>query len=400
MNPDLHLLHPYPFEKLKRLHSGIIPPHSLKAINLSLGEPQHPAPYFIIEAMQANLASGLGKYPTTQGGYPLRHSIAHWLEWRFQLFPGSINPDQHVLPVNGTREALFALAQSVIKRQIPQPFVVMPNPFYQIYEGATLLAGASPWFVNSFAETNFLPNFEEVPKNVWERCQLLYFCSPNNPSGTVMDKATLEKLIALADEYQFILAADECYAELYEDEAHPPVGLLQVCMALGRTDFKRCIVFHSLSKRSNVPGLRSGFVAGDAEIIQQFLRYRTYHGCAMSLAAQAASAVAWQDETHVQLNRQHYRQKYDAVLDILAPVMDVTRPPASFYLWPKTPLADEEFAQKLFAQQHVIVLPGRFLSRPTQGGDPGEHRIRIALVASLEACIEAAQRIRIFVESL
>lgn len=400
MNPDLHLLQPYPFEKLKKLHTGLVPPHSLKAINLSLGEPQHPAPELIINAMSATLASGLGKYPTTQGSYPLRYSIAHWLEWRFQLFPGSIDPDKHVLPVNGTREALFAFAQSVIHRQIPQPFVVMPNPFYQIYEGATLLAGARPWFVNGLEETNFLPNFEEVPKDVWEKCQLLYLCSPNNPSGTVMEMSALQRLIALADEYQFIIAADECYAELYADEAHPPVGLLQACMALGRTNFKRCIVFHSLSKRSNVPGLRSGFVAGDAEIIQSFLHYRTYHGCAMPLATQSASTIAWQDETHVQLNRQYYRQKYDAVLDILVPVMEVTRPPASFYLWPKTPTSGEQFTKKLYTQQHVIVLPGNFLSRPAQGVDPGQNRIRIALVASIEECIEAAQRIRTFIESL
>jgi N-succinyldiaminopimelate aminotransferase len=399
MNSDLHLLQPYPFEKLAKLKANCLPPPHLHAINLSLGEPQHATPALIITAMTAALAHGLGKYPTTQGSDILRQSIAHWLAQRFQLPADSLNPNRHILPVNGTREALFAFAQCVVNRQTNRPLVLMPNPFYQIYEGAALLAGAQPSFINCVAETQFQPQFAAVSADTWARCQLLYICSPSNPSGTVIDMPTLQTLIERADEYNFIIAADECYSELYADETQPPVGLLQACMALGRTDFKRCVVFHSLSKRSNVPGLRSGFVAGDADILQQFLLYRTYHGCAMSLAVQAASIAAWQDETHVRENREVYRQKYDAVMEILGPVMDVTRPPASFYLWPKTPVADEQFACDLFAEQHVTVLPGSFLSRTAQGINPGQNRVRLALVASLAECVEAAKRIRYFIEN-
>jgi len=398
MNPDLHLLQPYPFEKLSELTKKSFPPASLKAINLSLGEPQQAPPDFLLQAMHAALAQGLSKYPSTQGSADLRHSIAQWLEQRLPM--GSIDPQKHLLPVNGTREALFALAQCVINRQTSQPLVLIPNPFYQIYEGAALLAGAQPWYLNCLPETNFQPNFEEVPEEIWARCQLLYICSPNNPSGTLLSETILQHLLSKADEYNFIIAADECYAELYADEAHPPIGLLQACIALGRTDFNKCIVFHSLSKRSNVPGLRSGFVAGDANLIRQFLRYRTYHGCAMSGAVQAASIAAWREETHVQANRQHYRQKYAAVLAILAPVMEVTQPPASFYLWPKTPIPDDIFASELFAQQNVTILPGSFLSRTAHGINPGQHRVRIALVATTEECIEAAHRIRTFINSL
>ena len=398
MNPDLGLLQPYPFEKLAQLKHGIIPPSSLHAINLSIGEPQHDTPHLVVKTMTATLGTTLSKYPTTLGSEALRQSIAQWLKQRFKLPENSLDPAQHILPVNGTREALFAFAQAVINRQAVDPLVLIPNPFYQIYEGATWLAGAKPWFINCSADTDWQPDFSAVPAAVWARCQLLYLCSPNNPSGTLLDQVAWQNLLAYADEYDFIIAADECYSEIYADEEHPPVGLLQACVAAGRSDFNRCVVFHSLSKRSNVPGLRSGFVAGDADIIRQFLLYRTYHGCAMSLAVQAASIAAWQDEQHVQANRILYRQKFDAVLEILAPVMSVTRPPASFYLWLSTPSADDQFAQALFAQQHVTVLPGQFLSRLAHGINPGQNRVRMALVAPLADCITAAQRIRTFIE--
>ncbi|HEC84334.1 MAG: succinyldiaminopimelate transaminase [Candidatus Parabeggiatoa sp. nov. 2] len=396
MNPDLHSLQPYPFEKLVKLKQDCVPPPHQSAINLFLGEPQHATPDLVVNAMSTALAHGLGKYPITKGGDALRHSIANWLSFRFKLPADSLDPNRHILPVNGTREALFAFAQCVIDRGASKPLVLMPNPFYQIYEGAALLAGAQPWFVNCLEQTDFQPDFAKVPEEVWARCQLLYICSPNNPCGTVLDIPTLQSLIERADEYDFIIAADECYSEIYADETQPPVGLLQACAAAGRLDFKRCVVFNSLSKRSNAPGLRSGFVAGDADIMRQFLQYRTYHGCAMSLAAQAASIAAWEDETHVQANRELYRQKYDAVMEIIAPVMSVTRPPAGFYLWPQTPMADDKFARELFVQQNVTVLPGRFLSRTAHGVNPGQNRLRIALVAPLDECVEAAQRMRTF----
>jgi N-succinyldiaminopimelate aminotransferase len=393
MNSALLSLQPYPFEKLAQLKKNCVPPSNLNAINLSLGEPQHATPDIIVNAMSTALASKLGKYPITKGSEDLRDSIAHWLTQRFNLPKTSIVSNQHILPVNGTREALFAFAQCVIDRRAKEPLVLIPNPFYQIYEGAALLAGAKPYFMNCLEKTDFQPDFAQVPEAVWKKCQLLYICSPNNPSGTVLSLSTLQYLIDCADKYDFIIAADECYSEIYADELSPPVGLLQACASLGRLDFKRCVVFHSLSKRSNAPGLRSGFVAGDADILRQFLLYRTYHGCAMSLAVQAASMVAWKDETHVITNRALYRQKYDAVMEILSPVISVTRPPASFYLWLQTPIADEEFARELFVQQNVTVLPGSFLSRTTHGINPGQNRVRIALVAPLEECVEAAQRI-------
>jgi len=396
MNPLLHSLQPYPFEKLVQLKQGCVPPPDKSAINLFLGEPQHPTPDLIVNAMSTALVHGLGKYPITKGSEALRKSIANWLSHRFKLPADGIDPNQHILPVNGTREALFAFAQCVIDQSASNPLVLIPNPFYQIYEGAAILAGAKPWFINCLEQTNFQPDFASVPEDIWANCQLLYICSPNNPSGTLLDTATLHSLIQRADEYDFIIAADECYSEIYADETQQPVGLLQACAALGRFDFKRCVVFNSLSKRSNAPGLRSGFVAGDANILRQFLHYRTYHGCAMSLAAQAASIAAWEDESHVQANRELYRQKYEAVMDILAPVMKVTRPPASFYLWPQTPIADEQFARELFVQQNVTVLPGSYLSRTADGINPGQNRLRMALVAPLAECVEAAQRIRTY----
>lgn len=397
MNPDLARLHPYPFEKLAELQKGCQPPADLPHISLSIGEPKHPTPGFITEAVISHL-HGLSVYPTTAGSIELRHTIASWLDQRFQL-AGHIDPVSQILPVNGTREALFAFAQAIIDRR-QDPLIVMPNPFYQIYEGAAFLAGAEPYLLNCTEETGFVPDFDAVPASVWSRCQLLYLCSPGNPTGAIVDAETLTRLIQLAHEYDFVIAADECYSEIYFDEALPPVGLLQAAVSAGYTELSRCVVFHSLSKRSNAPGLRSGFVAGDAEIMKSFLRYRTYHGCAMPPSTQSASIAAWSDEAHVVHNRQLYREKFNAVLDILSPIMNVSQPDASFYLWAETPIADTDFARGLFDQYNVTVLPGRFLARDTKQGNPGINRIRMALVAPQDECIEAAMRIRDYIETL
>ncbi len=395
MNQNLNQLQPYPFEKLNKLKN--IPIATDKApINLALGEPQHDIPALLKQAIQQAKINGFSKYPATKGGEIIRCNIGNWLTKRFKL--PIINSDENILTVNGTREALFSFAQCIVDNTVSQPLVLMPNPFYQIYEGATFLAGAKPWFINCLEENSWLPDFNSVPKEVWENCQLLYICSPNNPTGTVLDRDILQDLIKKADKYDFVIAADECYSEIYADEQ--PIGLLQVCAELGRSDFKRCMVFHSLSKRSNLPGLRSGFVAGDADLIKKFWLYRTYHGCAMSLVVQEISAIAWKDEEHVQVNRDLYRQKYTAVIAILAPVIEVSYPPASFYLWLKTPIDDVEFTQKLFIQQNITVLPGSFLSRTAHGINPGKNRVRIALVAPLEECIEAAERLCIFIKGL
>jgi N-succinyldiaminopimelate aminotransferase len=398
MNPRLDTLQPYPFERLAALKDGIVAPAALAHIGLSIGEPKHTTPAFIAEALNQHRHT-LSNYPVTRGIDGLRQSIAAWLTRRFSLAEGMIDPERHVLPVNGTREALFAFAQAVIDSSA-RTQMLMPNPFYQIYEGAALLAGAQPYFLNTTAEHNFLPDFDAVPDDVWANCQLLYVCSPGNPTGAVMDAESYARLFALSDEFGFILAADECYSEIYFDEARPPPGLLEVAQQQGRTDFKNCVVFHSLSKRSNAPGLRSGFVAGDAEVMKQFLRYRTYHGCAMPPPTQHASILAWNDEQHVMRNRKLYREKFSAVLDILAPVMKVTQPDAAFYLWPETPNSDTTFARELFATQNVTVLPGSYLSRDTASGNPGDHRVRMALVASTEECIEAAVRIKTYIDSL
>ncbi len=397
MNPDLDRLQPYPFARLSALKTGVEaadkPP-----IVLSIGEPKHPAPNFVLETLAAHLPE-LAAYPLTRGGQALRQAIAHWLIQRFALPAHSIDAERHVLPVNGTREALFAVAQAVIDRS-RQARVLMPNPFYQIYEGAALLAGAAPYYMDCLPEHGYLPRLETVPETVWRECQLIYLCSPGNPTGAVMPQAYLQELIGLAERYDFIIAADECYSEIYPDEDEPPPGLLAASAAMGREHYRRCLVFHSLSKRSNLPGLRSGFVAGDADLIAQFLRYRTYHGCAMSPPAQAASAAAWADEHHVRDNRARYRAKFSAVLEILAPVLEVHAPQAGFYLWVRTPLDDTTFARELYRQQNVTVLPGSFLSRYNQGSNPGHGHIRLALVAGLEECVEAAQRIRHFIEHL
>lgn len=398
MNSDLDLLQPYPFEKLRALLAGANPPASLRHIALSIGEPKHRSPAFVAQALTDNLDQ-LAVYPTTLGAPELREAIAHWCERRFGVPEGWLDPARHVLPVNGTREALFAFTQAVIDRKA-DPLVISPNPFYQIYEGAALLAGATPHYLPCLAENGFNPDFDAVPAEIWQRTQLLFLCSPGNPTGALLPLATLKKLIALADQYDFVIAADECYSELYFDEECPPPGLLTACNELGRSDFKRCVVFHSLSKRSNLPGLRSGFVAGDADVLKSFLLYRTYHGCAMPVQTQRASIAAWQDENHVHANRVLYREKFSAVLEILNGVLDVSLPDGGFYLWAKTPICDQQFARGLFERENVTVVPGSLMSREVDGLNPGSQRIRMALVAPLNECIEAAERIRAYVRSL
>jgi N-succinyldiaminopimelate aminotransferase len=398
MNPNLDLLHRYPFERLNELKAGTTPPAHLKAIALSIGEPKHLSPAFVKQALVDNIDQ-VAVYPATKGGQPLRETIAEWLQQRFNLNAQGIDADHQVLPVNGTREALFAFTQAVIDPQ-RRPIVVSPNPFYQIYEGAALLAGAELHYLDCTAENNFIADLSAVPEQVWQRCQLLHLCSPGNPTGAVISIEQFQQAIALADKYDFIIASDECYSEVYLQEDSPPPGLLQACAEIGRDDYSRCVVFHSLSKRSNLPGLRSGFVAGDSQVLKAFLRYRTYHGCAMSTPVQIASTAAWADETHVIDNRSQYREKFAAVTEILRPVLDFPEPQASFYLWPKTPIADTDFAKQLFAEQNVTLLPGQYLSRDTASGNPGENRVRLALVAETEECIEAALRIKQFVQGL
>ncbi len=392
MNPDLARLQPYPFEKLRELKADAHPPADRAHIALSIGEPKHRPPGFVGEAI-SNHMHGLANYPRTQGSDALREAITAWLTRRYGLAEGRLDPDRHCLPVAGTREALFAFAQAVVERS-PDALVAMPNPFYQIYEGAALLAGATPRFLDLRADNGFLPDFEGVTDDEWRRIQLVYVTNPGNPTGAVMDRGALEVLIERAQRHDFVIAADECYSEIYRDEAEPPTGLLQAAAGMGLDDFRNCVVFHSLSKRSNLPGLRSGFVAGDADVLARFRLYRTYHGCTLPPPLQAGSTVAWQDEGHVRANRDRYREKFDAVLDILDGVLEVERPDAGFYLWPRVPGSDTEFARRLFAEQNVTVLPGRYLGRDGGTGNPGTGRVRMALVAELEECVEAAGRIR------
>ena len=398
MNNALNQLQPYPFEKLRALLGTVTPNPDKRPIALSIGEPKHRSPSFVAEAL-ANSLDQMAVYPTTLGIPALREAIAGWCERRFGVPSGWIDPARNVLPVNGTREALFAFTQTVVNRG-DDALVVSPNPFYQIYEGAALLAGAQPHYLPCLDENGFNPDFDAVSPEIWKRCQILFLCSPGNPTGALIPVDVLKKLIALADEYDFVIAADECYSELYFDEGNPPAGLLTACAELGRHDFKRCVVFHSLSKRSNLPGLRSGFVAGDADILKSFLLYRTYHGCAMPVQTQLASVAAWSDEAHVKANRDLYREKFDAVLAILGDVLDVQRPDGGFYLWAKTPIDDETFTRELFAREHVTVVPGSYLSRAVDGNNPGAGRVRMALVAPLAECVAAAERIRDFVKSL
>jgi N-succinyldiaminopimelate aminotransferase len=397
MNNALQQLQPYPFEKLRALLGAVTPNPDKRPIALSIGEPKHKSPEFVAKALADNLDQ-MAVYPTTAGIPALREAIAQWCERRFNLPAGWLDATRHVLPVNGTREALFAFTQTVVNRS-DNGLVVSPNPFYQIYEGAAFLAGATPHYLPCLAEYGFNPDFDAVSGDVWDRCEILFLCSPGNPTGALIPLETLKKLIALADKHDFVIAADECYSELYFDEATPPAGLLTACAELGREDFKRCVVFHSLSKRSNLPGLRSGFVAGDAEILKAFLLYRTYHGCAMPVQTQLASVAAWSDEEHVRANRTLYREKFDAVLEILSPVMDVQRPDGGFYLWPSVGSDDAAFCRDLYVTEHVTVVPGSYLSREVDGFNPGAGRVRMALVAPLAECIEAAQRIRDFIKS-
>lgn len=399
MNSNLQLLHPYPFEKLKQLKAGIKPPAGLDHIALSIGEPKHPAPEFVKQCLRDSVDK-LALYPTTAGSPELRKAIASWLQQRFSLPADGIDPNTEVLPVTGTREALFAFTQVVVDSTEQSPLVVSPNPFYQIYEGAAILAGAELHYLDCDPDNGFIPDLDLVPKEVWQRCQLLQICSPGNPTGAVMSLAQYRQAIELADRYDFILSSDECYSEVYFDETNPPLGLLDACWQLGRTDFSRCVVFHSLSKRSNLPGLRSGFIAGDQRLLRDFLKFRTYHGCAMSLPTQEASVAAWSDESHVIENRSLYREKFAAVTEILHGTLEFTEPSAGFYLWPKTPIDDAQFAQGLYAQQNVTLLPGQYLSRSTATGNPGQNRVRMALVADIDECVEAAQRIVRYVDSL
>ena len=399
MNQNLNKLHPYPFEKLTVLKAGITPPESLKHIALSIGEPKHDAPQFVVDALIGAMDK-LNTYPLTKGIPELRQSIADWLTNRFKLEQNALDIEKHVLPVAGTREALFAFAQAVISPDADQPLVLMPNPFYQIYEGAAFLAGAEPYYYDTPAENDYLPDFDAISEDVWKRCQLLYVCSPGNPTGAVISKETLQSLIKKAKQFDFIIASDECYSELYYDESQPPTGLLEASQEMSNADYAHCVVFHSLSKRSNLPGLRSGFVAGDADVLADFLKYRTYHGCALPPTHQIASIAAWGDEEHVKHNRTLYKEKFKSVLDILQPVIDVRMPDASFYLWLKTPICEQEFAKQLFATQNITVLPGSYLSRENNGFNPGAGHVRMALVAPLDECIEAAKRIKQFLESL
>jgi len=395
-NPFLAKLQPYPFEKLRQLFQGVTPNPQYREIKLSIGEPQHATPAFIKEALTANLG-GLANYPTSQGTPALRQAIAAWMERRYGL---DVNPETEILPVNGSREALFAFAQTVIDPSRGYvPLVVSPNPFYQIYEGAAYLAGAEPYFLNTLPEHNFSLDLDALSEADWARVQLLYVCSPGNPTGKVLDIEDWKKLFALSDKYGFVIASDECYSEIYFDEANPPLGGLQAAKQLGR-GFERLVMFSSLSKRSNVPGLRSGFVAGDAAVLKKFLLYRTYHGGAMNPAVQAASAVAWNEEEHVRENRRQYKEKFDAVTPVIASVLETGLPDASFYLWAKTPIADTEFAHRLLADYNVVVLPGSYLAREARGVNPGANFVRIALVAPLADCQEAAERIRQFVKQL
>ncbi|MXN29026.1 succinyldiaminopimelate transaminase [Delftia sp. CH05] len=398
MNPLLSRLQPYPFERLRKLFAGVQPPAGVRPISLGIGEPRHATPPFIEQALSADLG-GLAKYPATAGEPALREACAQWARQRYGI---ALDAAAQVLPVNGSREALFSFTQVVVDASQDGARVICPNPFYQIYEGATLLAGAQPYYAPSDAARNFAVDWDSVPADVWEKTQLIFVCSPGNPTGAVMPLAEWEKLFALSDRHGFVIASDECYSEIYFDGT-PPLGGLEAAQRLGRTDYKNLLMFTSLSKRSNVPGLRSGFVAGDAALIKAFLLYRTYHGGAMSPVVQTASIAAWGDEAHVEENRRLYREKFNQVTPVLARVMDVRLPDASFYLWAGIPeslgLDDADFARELYATTGVTVLPGSYLAREANGRNPGAGRVRMALVAETAECLEAAQRIAQFIES-
>ena len=400
MNPLLSKLQPYPFERLRKLFEGVTPNPALRPISLGIGEPKHPTPQFIQDALAADLPTGLAGYPPTAGSPALRQACAGWLGRRYGV---TVSPDTQVLPVLGSREALFALAQTVVDPTQPGATVVCPDPFYQIYEGAALLAGAQPHYVASDPARNFAPRWDQVPEEVWARTQLVYVCSPGNPTGAVMPLAEWQMLFELSDRHGFVIASDECYSEIYFQDDEPPLGGLEAAAKLGRGDFQRLIMLTSLFKRSNVPGMRSGFVAGDADVIRPFTLYRTYHGSAMSPVVQAASIAAWSDEAHVAENRRLYREKFAAVTPLLEGVMDVRLPDAAFYLWAGVPAAwqgnDTRFARELLAQYNVTVLPGSYLAREVGGHNPGQGRVRMALVAETAECLQAAERIVQFIQS-
>lgn len=400
MNPGFDRLAAYPFERLARLKKDLRPPASLPHIPLSIGEPKHTPPPFVVEELRRHLGE-LDNYPATRGLPELRTAAANWAVRRFLPAGGSVDPETQVLPVNGTREALFAFVQAVVdsRRRGAAPLVLMPNPGYQIYEGAALLAGAEPFYLNTVEAGSFLPDLDAVPAEVWRRCQLLFLCSPANPVGAVMDSGYLQRALHLAEKHDFVIASDECYADIYDDESAPPPSLLTAAADCGAADFERCMTFHSLSKRSSLPGLRSGFVAGDARLIKPFLLYRTYHGCAMSVPTQRASVLAWDEDGHVAANRELYRRKFDQVMPILEGVVRVQRPAGGFYLWLDTGGDDEAFTAGLFAEQNVTVVPGSYLARQTPAGNPGRGFVRISLVASAADCVQAARRIRDYFKS-
>ena len=396
MNPLLQSLQPYPFERLKQLFSTVTPSEKYAPISLGIGEPRHATPRLVLDAL-ATSTEALSSYPATAGLPAMRQSCANWVQRRYGL---TLNPDTQILPINGSREALFAFAQTIVDSTKAGATVVCPNPFYQIYEGAALLADAQAYYAPSDPVLNFNVDWSKVPENVWKTTQLLFVCSPGNPTGSVMPLEDWEKLFELSDRYGFVIASDECYSEIYFRE-EPPLGGLEAAFKLGRTDYKNLVAFTSLSKRSNVPGMRSGFVAGDTKLLKQFLLYRTYHGSAMSGMVQAASIAAWNDEAHVVANRDMYRQKFAAVTPLLAQALDVKLPDAGFYLWAAVPGGDDQaFARDLLAQYNVTVLPGSFLARDSHGFNPGAGRIRMALVAETQECMQAAQRIVEFVQHL
>jgi N-succinyldiaminopimelate aminotransferase len=387
VNPNLDLLHPYPFEKLAALQRSVSPDPAFAPIALSMGEPRHTPPPHVVERLRDSLHE-LDRYPATRGIDELRVAICDWLTRRFALPPGSVDAERNVLPANGTREALFSFTQCVTGPDPERRYVAMPNPFYQIYEGAALLAGLQPAFYDAHTR-----DFASVSDSTWRRIQLLFVCTPGNPTGQVLDIGVLQHLLELAHRHDFVIASDECYSEIYFDESRPPAGLLAAAAANGDTEYRRCMVFHSLSKRSNLPGLRSGFVAGDSRLIERFFQYRTYHGCAMGIPVQRASVAAWQDEDHVVENRALYRRKFADALQVLRGKLDVEHPEAGFYLWPRTPGDDVEFARDLYARTGVTVLPGQFLGRDTGHGNPGSGRVRMALVANPEECRIAIERV-------
>ncbi len=393
LNPDLKRLKAYPFEQLATLLSGVSPPSDLTAIPLSIGEPQHAPPPAVLDALHQHLGL-IAKYPTTKGTLRLREAIADWANARFNLTHAPLDPDRQVIPVNGTREAIFALAQAACDRDSAKRLVVMPNPFYQIYEGAALMAGLDPHYLPIDASGQ--PDYRAVSDAVWQNTQLMFICTPGNPTGTPLDADTLAFLIEKANTHGFWLASDECYIDIYRNE--PPQGILQAAQHLGLSDYARVVAFHSLSKRSNLPGLRSGCITGDARLLKPFLTYRTYHGCSMSLAVQEASVVAWSDETHVEQNRVAYRHKFAEATRILEGVLPATDPGAGFYLWIETPTACDQFARDLYAHTGVTVLPGQYLGRAVDGVNPGAGFVRLALVAEPATCTEAMHRIRDYVE--